>query len=388
MTGAGLAGLYVHVPFCSAVCPYCDFAVRRDDPARHASYVEAIATEAARRDFDGPFDTIYLGGGTPSALGPAALSALVASLRTRPGGADAMLHMEANPEDVNEESLALWRDLGVRFLSLGVQSFRDDELRFLGRRHDGREAREAIGRARSAGIPVVSVDLIFGLPDQDEGRLRESLAVAADLDHVSAYQLTIEPRTPFGQRARRGALQPASDETQGRLFEVLHSGLAEVGLSAYELSNFARSEATRSRHNPKYWEHLPYLGLGPGAHSFDGRRRRWNLPSLTAWETDLETGGEGEEGSEVLTPLDLARERLLLGLRRPEGLDLAGMRDHYGWDLDERRGPALDRGIREGWWSRTDGRLRPTLAGMAIADALARDLAPDDGEPGAPRGEG
>jgi putative oxygen-independent coproporphyrinogen III oxidase len=385
-------GLYLHIPFCSAVCPYCDFSVlvggipARQRFVRHL--LAEIALAAPGWSEPRPFDTAYLGGGTPSLLEIADLARIVAVCREQLQlTADAWIFLEANPEDVTADACAGWRDLGVRTLSLGVQSFNDDALGFLGRRHTAEQAQAAVEIALAAGFHSVSVDLIFGLPDQTVqawGRDLET-AVALGPEHVSCYQLTIHPRTGFGVRAARGQLSELPDEQQAGLFELTHRVLADAGLPAYEVSNFARSPGHQSRHNRKYWDHTPYLGLGPSAHSFatagaSAGRRWWNERGTSRWEQQLAAGRRPVEGEETLGAQALATETLMLGLRTTAGVDLDGFADRYGVDLvaaNEALVTVLEAegrlAVRTG--SEGERRLVPTLAGLAVADGLAAAFA-------------
>ncbi len=273
MTLDSLPGLYLHIPFCSAVCPYCDFAVRRAAVPERKRFVQHLATEVALAACEWrdprPFDTVYFGGGTPSLLPSEDLARVLDTCRTHLNLAEPWVFLEANPEDVTPDACATWRGLGVRTLSLGVQSFSDEALRFLGRRHTADEARAAVETALAAGFDTVSVDLIYGLPAQTEEVWRRDLATAVALGpgHLSCYQLTIHPRTRFGLSAARGQLSELPEGRQAALFDLTHRFLADAGWPAYEVSNFARSGEHQSRHNRKYWDHTPYLGLGPSAHS-------------------------------------------------------------------------------------------------------------------------
>ena len=240
--------------------------------AKRGALVDDLLREArlyAESDF--VFDTVYFGGGTPSILAVDDLARLLDGLRSILRVVpEARLTFEANPEDVSPASVRDWRALGVQTLSLGVQSFVAEELRFLGRRHTPDEARDAVDVALTAEFGVVSLDLIFGLPDQSESACAESLRAACALaaQHVSCYQLTVTGGTPFGRRRERGQLVELDDGAQARHFERVHDELSRGGYEAYEVSNFARRPRWRSRHNQKYWRHAPYLGLGPSAHSF------------------------------------------------------------------------------------------------------------------------
>lgn len=372
-------GLYVHVPFCTSVCPYCDFAVTIAGPERRASYVEALQLEVGRAEWTaGAFDTVYLGGGTPSSLEAAQLEAILRVLRRElPVRDDARVTLEANPEDVTEDHVAAWRSIGASAISVGVQSFHDDELEFLGRRHKGRNARRALDLLVGSSFDWVSADLIFGLPGQTEDRWNRSLdvALASGVDHLSCYQLTIHDGTVFGRRAARGRLQEAPDEAQAELFDLAHRRLEAAGWDHYEVSNWAASPDARSRHNLKYWRHVPYLGLGPSAHSFNGHRRRWwNIRSVRRWQNALLDGRFPVDGSELLTDDDLLLEAVLLGLRTSDGVDLAALRRRFRCDLVARNRGLLDRLHAGGLVVEDRGRVRPTARGMAVAEAIVRSL--------------
>ncbi len=241
-------GLYLHVPFCSAICPYCDFSVMvAASPARQrfaSRLVEEVGLAAAAWRDPRPFDTVYFGGGTPSQLSPEELARVLDACRTQLALATPApwVFLEANPEDVTPEACAAWRALGVRTLSLGVQSFSDEALRFLGRRHGGRQARAAVETALAAGFDTVSIDLIFGMRGQtpEDWRLELAAAVSLEPQHLSCYQLTIHPRTRFGVQAKHGQLSELPEDDQATLFELTHRFLADAGFAAYEVSNFAR----------------------------------------------------------------------------------------------------------------------------------------------------
>jgi oxygen-independent coproporphyrinogen-3 oxidase len=373
--GTSLAGLYVHVPFCSSVCPYCDFAVTIAGEARRAGWADGVVREAAMYDGCGlEFDTVYFGGGTPSSIAPDRLAEVVAGLRRHLEiRDDAWFHLEANPEDVTPGNLAGWRAIGFRFVSLGVQSFDDAALGFLGRRHSGAQASAATQALLGAGFDTVSVDLIYGLEEQTPGEWRGELerAVALGVHHLSCYQLTFHPGTVFERRRRRGLVRELGADPQAELFFLTHEWLAGAGLHAYEVSNFASRPEHRSRHNRKYWDHSPYLGLGPSAHSFVGGRRWWNRRKLRHWQIDVDAGRVPVEGSETPSTRELILEELMLGLRTPEGVDAAALHRRFGFDLAAANRRLIE-GLRAtGHLEATGGRLRPTLRGLAVADTLA-----------------
>ncbi len=380
------AGLYVHVPFCSSVCPYCDFAVVIAGIERRDRFVQAIAEEAERRaHLELRFDTFYLGGGTPSSLQPDQLARVVDAVRSRldvaPGG---RLFLEVNPEDVTAQSVRWWRDLGFGTVSLGAQSFDDRALRFLGRRHSADRARQAWDVLRETGFHTISVDLMYGLPGQTADAWRSQLDAVAALepDHLSCYQLTVHAGTVFGGRRDRGELVEAPEPLQAELFRLTHAVLADAGYDGYEVSNFARDREHRSRHNLKYWNHTPYLGLGPSAHSFVGRRRWWNQRKLRLWQRALAAGCSPEEGSESLSDRELALETVMLGLRTSDGIDMERFHTRYGVDLMATNRGTVERLVDSGHLVIEGGTLRPTVSGMAIADTLARSLEIEDPQTG------
>jgi oxygen-independent coproporphyrinogen-3 oxidase len=372
------AGLYIHIPFCTSVCPYCDFAVLIAGEERRAAWAEGVVREAAMYGNRGlVYDTVYLGGGTPSSLAFERLASVFGGLREGLEiTEEAIWYLEANPEDVTRESAAVWRDLGVSFISLGVQSFDDDALLFLGRAHSGAKARAAVETLLAAGFDTVSVDLIYGLTGQTPGEWKEQLASAVSLGvhHLSCYQLTFHGNTLFGRRLDRGLMDQLPEPEHAELFFLTHELLADAGYEGYEVSNFAAAPEHRSRHNQKYWDHTPYLGLGPSAHSFADGRRWWNRRKLRLWQSAVDSGRSPIEGEEELSPEKSAFEALMLGLRTTDGVDLIRIRDRHGIDLQADNAETIGRFCESGHLRVEDGCLRPTLAGLAIADTLARSF--------------
>lgn len=324
------------------------------------------------------FDTVYLGGGTPSLAPPRELGRLLEGARDILGARpDAWITLEANPEHVTPEACIEWRDLGIAALSLGVQSFDAADLAFLGRGHDPDQGASCVRTALAAGFPWVSLDLIYGLPGQSEEAWQRNLetAVALAPHHLSCYQLTIHERTPFGYRAARGELAEAPEPAQARLFSLTQKVLSLLGFPAYEVSNFARRPEHRSRHNRKYWDHTPYLGIGLGAHSFAwdkrGARRWWNERKIRPWTARVGAGERPLAGEETLDLAALRLEAVLLGLRTAEGIDLGRFRERYGLDLAAANERLLAQLEAEGLLEVAGGRLRLTPGGLAVADGLA-----------------
>ncbi len=383
--GSSPAGLYIHVPFCPSVCPYCDFAVTIAGEERREAYVEGVIREAALHAGLGlEFDTVYLGGGTPSSLRAAQLRRVLDGLGRQLRLARGFrLHLEVNPEDVSEPTVEAWRELGVAFVSLGVQALDDAGLRALGRRHTAAEARAATRLLVAAGFGTVSVDLIFARPGQAAASWRAELKQVAGLGvhHLSCYQLTFHDETVLGRRLRRGGVLAPSEDAQAELFFLTHEVLAEAGLPAYEVSNFAAGPEHRSRHNLKYWRHLPYLGLGPSAHSFVGGRRWWNRRKLRLWQAAVDGGLSPVEAWEEPDRDQLLLETLMLGLRTTDGVDLEELRSRDGVDLVADNRDVIERWCASGHLRFADGRLRPTLRGLAVADALAASFKLGAGSP-------
>jgi oxygen-independent coproporphyrinogen-3 oxidase len=337
--------------------------------------VETLQREAVLwADWPVEFDTLYLGGGTPSMLNPGQLEKIIDTVSTvLPVADDVRLFMEVNPEDVSTESVTAWRDLGVATISLGTQSFVDEELKHLGRRHTAEQGQRAVECCLEAGFDTVSVDLIFGLPRQSPQQLKQSLRVIEQLSphHVSGYQLTIHEGTTFGRWRDRGKLTELPDSGQWALFELLHDELGAAGWKAYEVSNFSASPQHRSAHNLKYWNHSPYLGLGPSAHSFDGRNRWWNVRTTRAYEQLLTNGERPIEASEQLSAAELALETVMLGLRTTSGIERKTFQARFGFDLASHNQSLLEDLTDRGLLVVDTISIAPTLAGLAVADGLA-----------------
>ena len=359
--------VYVHVPFCARRCSYCDFAiaVRRIVPVD--DFVESLERELTlRTDFaTGSVDTLYLGGGTPSRLGAdgvrRVLDVVRARFSTAPG---AEVTIEANPEDVTADDAAQWRAAGVNRVSLGVQSFDDDVLRWMHRTHDAARAGEAASILREAGFDDWSLDLIFALPPEVQRSWTDDLRRAIDLGpaHISCYGLTIEPHTPLTRWRERGQVHDADEERYEAEFLEADQTLSGAGYEHYEVSNYALN-GRRARHNSAYWRRVPYVGLGPSAHSFDGRTRRWNSREYVGWRERTLAGEDPVEGTELLETDAEVLEKAYLGLRTSDGLpiDDANVSDFARWH---------DRG-----WANTVGGVgRLTPAGWLRLDALVADL--------------
>jgi oxygen-independent coproporphyrinogen-3 oxidase len=372
------AGLYLHIPFCRRKCPYCDFYSLTDLSAMPA-FQQALAREMAlRADPSLAVDTVYFGGGTPSLLPPEAVAMLLAAARSRfDVQAGAEVTLETNPGTVAAGALKRLRSVGVNRLNIGVQSFRDDGLRFLGRIHDRREALAVIGQARQAGFDNLGLDLIYGLPGQTAADWRRDLARALEFrpEHLSCYSLTFEPGTPLTRQRQAGQLPPVDEDRLAELFEITAAVLTEAGYEHYEISNYARTPDLRSRHNMKYWRFDPYLGFGPGAHSYRDGTRSWNAADLDRYLRRLSTDRLPAGGREELTVEQQVLEALLLGLRLKEGFAVPAFEERFGISVRDTFGELLSRLAAEGCLADRPGRCALSEKGMRFHDSIAARLA-------------
>jgi len=327
------AGIYVHVPFCAQKCRYCDF-YSVNDIGLQRPFVAALEKEVAMvAENLGPCDTVYFGGGTPTVIGPAAFSGIFDNLARHISIlSDAEVTLEANPGTITPAQLKTYRHNGINRINIGVQSFREDNLRFLGRIHTAREAELALKWARQAGFENIGLDLIYGLPGQKISDWQEDLesAVARAPEHISCYTLTLEPGTPLERDYRHGKFQVAKEDQVARMVKTTVSFLAENGYRQYEVSSFARSEMVRSRHNLKYWHFVPYVGFGPAAHSYLPPIRRWNKADVAAYMDDLDAGDLPIDETETLTRERAMIEAIYLGLRLNDGIDLPDFEERFG----------------------------------------------------------
>jgi len=362
--------LYVHVPFCGRRCTYCDFAiaVRRVVPAR--DYIDAITAELVTRSAvvpAGPLSTIYLGGGTPSKLGVEGVGALLRAIRSAPQlsiGPDVEITLEANPEDVTGPAAAAWAAAGVSRISMGVQSFNPAVLAWMHRGHVASDVVEAVANLRAAGITDISVDLIFGAPASLGRDWNEDLSRAQELgtQHLSVYGLTIEPHTPLGRWSARGQTVEATEDTFAEEFLAAHDLLSRSGFEHYEVSNYALP-GHRSSHNGAYWRRVPYLGLGPSAHSFDGSERRSNEREYEAWRERAAAGSDPVATTELLTGANRLAEDVYLGLRTDGGLELSAT------EL-----VVVTPWIQQGWGRLTGSRIVLSAEGWLRLDSIAAAL--------------
>ena len=381
-----MAGLYLHIPFCKQRCTYCDFYFVTTAKS-HAPFLRALQTEIEH--YAGEygklsFETVYFGGGTPSQLTERELAEILSSIYGEFSVSDqAEVTLEINPDDAGVDYLRGLRTLGVNRLSIGVQSFYEDDLRFMNRAHSAEQSSAIIDLARSAGFDNFSVDLIFGLPEQPDEYWAANLQRLVNLEvpHISAYSLTVEDRTVLANQVRRGLVHPLSDEVMAERFRFTMDYLRAHGYEQYEISNFARP-GFRSRHNSQYWDHTNYLGLGPSAHSFWRRGlprpsvQRWsNIRNLRQYEALLTSRQLPIDQRERLSLDELADEHIMLKLRTSDGIALDHLESEYGVDL-------FDEKIDELVWLEGEGyiepirnsRLRLTDEGKLLCDSVTARL--------------
>lgn len=371
--------LYVHIPFCLRKCRYCDFASGPADPSLVAPYVEAVCREMEMRQHEAPeavAETLYFGGGTPSLLEPAQVESIVDRARRLYALAeDAEITLEANPGTVDRDRLAAFREAGINRLSLGVQSFDDEQLAFLGRIHSAAETRAAFEAARQAGFDNIGMDLIHTLPGQTEADWRRQLQEAVSLspEHISAYGLTLEDGTPLTSEYEAGRFSLPDNDEAGRLYLLTAEFLTAAGYEQYEIANFSRP-GRRSRHNQAYWHWLPYLGFGAAAHSFNPSPfpglRRHNHDDL---QTYLDAMGKGILPEAEKTPLtrdEAMGEWLFLALRTTDGFLPEEFSATFGLPVTEVCESAIPRLLGEGLLISKNGRIRLAPSAFAIANQV------------------
>ncbi|HHO76276.1 MAG TPA: radical SAM family heme chaperone HemW [Deltaproteobacteria bacterium] len=374
MATKAVPGLYIHIPFCRVRCAYCDFC-STTDIALITDYLHALSKEIELYRDDFPtFDTVYLGGGTPSLLSLNQIEAIMEKIHNVFSiQHSSEITIEVNPADLDLVDLERLRGLGINRINIGVQSLEERELILLGRRHNSCLALVAIEEALKAGFENIGIDLIYGLPGQRLSRWHNTLAKAISLNpsHLSCYELELKPGTPLGRKCLTRELPVHSQEILRDFFMSTSEILEDSGYVHYEISNFAKGMEKASRHNQKYWDHTPYLGLGPSAHSFKANNRWWNHESLAEYIQDLRDNKHPVSASETLGLGELLMEAWFLGLRTKRGIDLDVFQQRYGCDLMKEKGPALIDLAKAGLIIIESGSVRPTRSGMAVCDALA-----------------
>jgi oxygen-independent coproporphyrinogen-3 oxidase len=372
-----MAGIYIHVPFCKKACHYCNFHFSTQQQLK-PDLVEAICKEAIiRKEFlQDSVHTIYFGGGTPSLLSDSELALILQTLKENyTVSPTAEITLEANPDDIHAEKLHHWHKIGINRLSIGIQSFFEEDLQWMNRAHNAIQAKHCIELAQSAGFHNLTIDLIYGTPGLSDERWKQNIETALTLGipHLSCYALTVEPNTALDHMIRKGTKQEVDTDHQATQFNILTQTLEDAGFEHYETSNFAKP-GYRSNHNSSYWKGQPYLGLGPAAHSFDGHlTRQWNISNNPLYISSLQQGIIPFE-SETLTPVQRINEYLMTSLRTMEGISLNFLEKNWGKERMLEVQKAAEIFIKRKDILLKDHHLILTQHGKFLADGIAADL--------------
>lgn len=367
-----MAGVYFHIPFCKRICAYCDF-YRSAELQYMDSVVEAMHNELEEQAEylnDKKIRTIYFGGGTPSLLPPAELQHFIEhAAELFDCNKVGEITVEANPDDISAEYVEALRQTAVNRVSLGIQSFDDEELRFMNRRHTATDAEEAVKRLQDSGIENITIDLIFGVDGFGYEILERSLdkALSLGVQHISAYHLTIEPATTFYRRVQRGQMREVAEECSEREFLLIEKRLCDAWYEHYEVSNYAL-KGYRSQHNSSYWSGAEYLGIGAGAHSFNGEERHWSAQSLSEYIA------QRKYESEVLTAKDHYNEYVMTSMRRCEGIDLRVIESRFGQQRFKTALAAAQRWIASGDLVVDGHNLKIPTSRFMLSDAVIESL--------------
>jgi oxygen-independent coproporphyrinogen III oxidase len=372
-----MAGIYLHIPFCRKRCHYCDF-FKSTDLSQKARLLEGLRKELESRAFElasEEISTIYLGGGTPSVLLIDELKAILNTIRRNYRvSPEAEITMEANPDDLSQAILSVIREIGFNRLSMGVQSFSELDLKLMNRRHGVMQAVQSVKWAKTAGFSNISIDLIYGLPNQtlEEWERNVRIAVELDVQHISAYNLTYHEGTVFYDRLKKGILKELPDELSLRQFEVLISILKDAGFEHYEISNFCKP-GMYSQHNSSYWKNKKYLGIGPSAHSFDLQTRRWNVSSVSGYLEGLENNAPYSE-SEILTEQDRFNDYIITGLRTIWGILEELIRTEFSDPYLSHFQKIRDKYLTSGHVIEDSGKTCLSPVGLFVSDQIMADF--------------
>jgi len=378
-------GVYIHIPFCLSKCPYCNFNSSVVSSLPEDKYVEALLSEI-RFTSKGHFseyemvDTIYFGGGTPSLFSPSSVGKVLDVIATCYSFSDDIeITLEANPGSLDTKKLKGFSDLGIKRLNLGFQSLKDHLLQKLGRIHTAKEASEAFSLARKAGFYNLGVDLIYGIPGQETVELREDLEAVIRLkpEHIAAYNLTVEPDTPFSHWVEQGMITLPTEEQEVKMYELTHRMLTDAGYDHYEISNFGLP-GYQSRHNQKYWVLEPYMGVGAGAHSYKrtggSGTRWWNVSDPYRYIDDVENNRSSITGNERLSEKETYQEALFLGLRQLKGINLSDLKSDFGMSLDKTYPGVVPGLVDVGLLDLEQDTLKLTSQGILLSDEVFQNF--------------
>ncbi len=370
-----MSGIYIHIPFCKSRCAYCDFHSGTDLSIKK-ELVDALCAEIELRKnyIRQPVKTIYFGGGTPSILNKEELSQILNTIHTSFNTSQCVeMTLEVNPDNITIEYLKMLQSLQFKRISMGIQSFNDDELRLINRRHSARKAIEAVKLCQASGFNNISIDLIYGLPNQTLESWQYSLNMAIELgvQHISAYHLTYEKGTKISQLIEKKQLNPVSEDLSVEMFKLLVNTLEANAFEQYEISNFAK-ENFRSRHNSSYWNNQSYLGIGPSAHSYDLNSRQWNLASTKQYISHIQSNRNFFE-IEILTAEEKYNDFIITRLRTKEGIDLSVLKE-FGTKLNDYCLKNAQSGIKQNLLTIENNHLKLTKEGIFVSDRIFSDL--------------
>ncbi len=371
-----MAGIYIHIPFCRKACHYCNFHFSATS-RNYREMADAICKEAVLRSgyLSEPVSSIYFGGGTPSLLPAELIAEILSTLKNLfEVDPEAEITLEANPDDISIASLDAWKLAGINRLSIGIQSFFEEDLQWMNRAHSAQQAGEAISLAQARGFNNLSIDLIYGTPTLTDKKWQQNVekAIAFDIPHLSCYALTVEPKTALFALIKKGKLAPVNEDQQSLQFDLLMEWMKEAGYEHYEISNFSKP-GKRSRHNSSYWQSKPYLGLGPSAHSFNGKSRQWNLANNALYIQNIQKEIVPAE-TEILTEVQRLNEFIMTGMRMDEGVDLKQIRSIWNDEKESKLKSAAQKFIDLGFMELNGDRLLLNNSGKHYADGIASDL--------------
>lgn len=373
-----MSGIYIHIPFCKSKCAYCNFFSLVSEKKIN-DYVNSLKREiVSRKDYLGgeKVKTIYFGGGTPSLLPTKYIDEILKILNNNFDlVSNPEITLEANPDTIDKEQLFELKSLGVNRISVGIQSFNDDDLKYLDRKHDSRHALQIIDDLKCVGFEKLTLDLIYGIPTLTEEKWNKNLDIffSTGISHLSAYALTVEPKTILGQRIEKGDLQDVNEDETIRHYEILVDRTKENGFEHYEISNFAKP-GCRSQHNSIYWNDEKYLGLGPSAHSYDGNSRQWNISNLTKYIQLINSESECYYEKEILSTEDKFNEYVMTSLRTSWGCDIEKISAKYGSSYAEHFLKNVKKYLESGEMLKDFNTYRLTDEGMLFADGIAAEL--------------
>ena len=375
-----MAGIYIHIPFCKQACNYCNFHFVTSLNRKNELLNVLLNEIRLQKNYvaDENIETIYIGGGTPSLLNKEELQQLVNQVKNNYVIThDAEITLEANPDDITNDVLMNWKQIGINRLSIGIQSFFEEDLLWMNRAHNARQARQCIELAQKNGFDNITIDLIYGTPLLTDEKWKQNVetAVAYGIPHLSCYALTIEPKTPLHKMIREHKKQDIDTDQQARQFLLLMDWMQAAGFEHYEISNFAKP-GFRSRHNSSYWQGKKYIGIGPSAHSFNGHSRQWNISNNNIYIGSLKEEKIPFE-LEELTPVQQLNEYIMTSLRTSEGINILSIKNKWGEKMAEKILSKIDAFIQQNKMTKNKDHLQLTKEGKLLADGIAADLFED-----------